>query len=195
MKKIAYLAATAAALVAANAHAKTFNGPFIGAQGGWEENSVNNPSTGVGPTNLYGTGDTGTLGVFVGQDYRILKNFVIGGQAEVNFPINSHITDGTTTVDPKRSVDLSLRAGYVLRDKTLLYVRGGYSNVRASTIINAETPIYVSGSQNGWMLGGGIEQYVTKHITGRMEYRYTNLSEGAGKFDRHQLLLGVAYHF
>jgi outer membrane immunogenic protein len=45
------------------------------------------------------------------------------------------------------------------------------------------------------MLGAGVERAVTKNITGRIEYRYTDLSEGEGKWDRHQVLAGVAYHF
>ena len=194
MKTIAIVAAAAVALAATSAHADTFSGPSVGVQGGWEQNSVNDPTTGVGATSLHAKGDTGTLGIFAGYDYKLTPHAVIGAQAELNFPISAHFGDGNTTIDPKRSIDLSLRAGYLVDAKTLLYVRGGYSNVRAGTSV-ATVPVYASGSQNGWLLGAGVERAVTKNITGRIEYRYTDLSEGSGKWDRHQVLAGVAYHF
>lgn len=195
MKTIATLAAAAAALVATAAHADTFSGPFVGVQGGWEQNSVNNPTTGAGPTTVHGRGDTGTLGVFAGYDYKLTPHVVVGGQAELNFPFSKHFGNDVTTLNDKRSIDLSLRAGYLIGDKTLAYVRGGYSNVRASTYISGTAPVAVSGSQNGWLLGAGVEHAVTKNVTGRLEYRYTDLSEGDGKWNRHQVLAGVAYHF
>jgi len=192
MKKIALVAVAAAAFAATSAHADTFSGPSVGVQGGWEENSVNNPTTAAGPTSVHAKGDTGTIGVFAGYDYKLTPNVVVGAQAELNFPVTAHFGDGVTTIDPKRSIDLSLRAGYLLDQKTLAYVRAGYANQRDSVAIPTT---YVSGSQNGWLLGAGLERAVTKNVTGRIEYRYTDLSEGNGKWDRHQVLAGVAYHF
>jgi outer membrane immunogenic protein len=192
MKKIALVAVVAAAFAATSAHADTFSGPSVGVQGGWEQNSVNDPTTAVGPTTVHAKGDAGTVGVFAGYDYKLTPRAVIGAQAELNFPITGHFGDGVTTIDPKRSIDLSLRAGYVLDAKTLAYVRGGYANQRDSVAIPTR---YASGSQNGWLLGAGVERAVTKNVTGRVEYRYTDLSEGAGKWNRNQVLAGVAYHF
>ncbi|WP_082701229.1 outer membrane protein [Novosphingobium sp. FSW06-99] len=194
MKTLALAAVAAASLVASAAHADTFSGPSIGVQGGWEENSVDNTKTATGPTALDAKGDTGTLGIFAGYDYKLTPKVVVGAQAELNFPITAHFGDGVTTIDPKRSIDLSLRTGYLVDAKTLAYVRAGYSNVRESTAIPS-LATYVSGSQNGWLLGAGVERAVTDHVTGRIEYRYTDLSEGQGKWDRHQVLAGVAYHF
>src|SRR3546814_15198833 len=37
------------------------------------------------------------------------------------------------TVDPKRSLDLTARAGYLVTDNTLLYARGGYTHARVRT--------------------------------------------------------------
>lgn len=199
MKIFATTAAAAMALVATAAHAQSgtsaFTGPFVGVQGGWEENSVNNPTTGVGVTPLTHKGDTGTLGVIAGYDYQLAPHVVVGGQAELNFPFSDHITDGTNVVEAKRSIDLSLRAGYVVGDKTLVYGRAGYVNERVGATIGGDTPVVASGSQNGWQLGAGVERAVTQHVSARIEYRYTDLSEGDGKWDRHQVLVGAAYRF
>jgi len=120
---------------------------------------------------------------------------VVGAQAELNFPFTAHISDGVTSVQPKRSVDLSVRAGYLVDPQTLVYARGGYVNQRETTVVATIPATYASGNQNGWMLGAGVERALTTNVTARVEYRYTDLSEGNGKWDRHQVLAGVAYHF
>ena len=50
-------------------------------------------------------------------------------------------------------------------------------------------------SRDGWLVGGGVERVLTDTISTRFEYRYTDLGESNGRFDQHQLLFGVAYHF
>ena len=194
MTRLFALASAVALAVPALAHADTFSGPSVGVQGGWEENSVRNPTTPLGVTPVTAKGDTGTIGVFAGYDYKLAPRVVVGAQAELNLPITAHFTDGATVLDPKRSIDLSLRAGYLVTPKTLAYVRAGYANVRYSAAIPA-VATYASGTQDGWLLGAGVEHALTSHVTARVEYRYSDLSGGDGKWDRHQILTGVAYHF
>lgn len=197
MKNTAFIvAAIALSTVSGVAHAQSFTGPFVGVQGGWEENNARNPNTAIGTTPITQSSDTGTLGVFMGYDKEVYPRIVVGAQAELNFPISSRFGNGMAAISPKRSVDLSLRAGYLVTPKTLAYVRGGYTN----TLIGgfAATPngnLANSSDRDGWMLGGGVERKLTDKISARLEYRYSDLSEGAGKLDRHQVLAGVAYHF
>lgn len=198
MKNLAYIAAAAVALVAAPvvaptvASAQGFTGPFVGVQGGWEENSVRNPNTAVGTTPLTQSSDTGTLGVFMGYDKEVYPRIVVGGQAEVNFPVSSRFGNDLASITPKRSVDLSLRAGYLVTPKTLVYARGGYSNA----LVGANAGfIHGSDDRDGWLVGGGVERKLTDKVSARLEYRYSDFSESAGKFDRHQILIGAAYRF
>jgi outer membrane immunogenic protein len=198
MKSIAYSAAAIALIAAAPtaASAQSWTGPYAGVQGGWEENSVRNPGTALGATPLTQSSDTGTLGIFTGYDKQIQPRIVVGAQAELNFPISSRFGNGLTAISPKRSVDLSLRAGYLVTPKTLVYVRGGYSNALVGAAIQTPTGfIRASDDRDGWLLGGGVERKLTDKISARVEYRYSDFSEGNGKFDRHQVLAGVAYHF
>ncbi|WP_206243742.1 outer membrane protein [Novosphingobium terrae] len=197
MKTAIYSAAAALTLaVAPTAHAQStdhgWTGPFVGIQGGWEENSVRNPNNAITMTPLTQSSDTGTVGVFTGYDKEVAPRIVVGAQAELNFPIDSRFGNGFAEINPKRSVDLSLRAGYLVQPKTLVYVRGGYSNGLYGSDVGA---IHTSTDRNGWLLGGGVERKLTDKVSARVEYRYTDLSEGNGKFDRHQVLLGVAYRF
>jgi outer membrane immunogenic protein len=197
MKNAIYSAAAVLTLAAAPvAHAQSadhgFTGPFVGVQGGWEENSVRNPSNAITTTPLTRSGDTGTLGVIMGYDKEVAPRIVVGGQAELNFPVDSRFGNGLASITPKRSVDVSLRAGYLVTPKTLVYARGGYSNGLYGSDVGA---IHTSTDRDGWLLGGGVERKLTQKVSARVEYRYTDYSEGNGKFDRHQVLLGVAYRF
>jgi outer membrane immunogenic protein len=203
MKSIITTAAIAAAVLglapaayAQTSHTGNWEGPFVGVQGGWEENDVRNPTTAIGTTPVAQAGDTGTLGVFAGYDKQVQPRVVVGAQAEVNFPIDSRFGNSLSSLRAKRSVDLSLRAGYLVTPATLVYVRGGYSNALVDAAANTSAG-YIHGSddRDGWTLGGGVERKLTDKISARIEYRYADFSEGNGRFDRHQILTGIAYRF
>ena len=78
----------------------------------------------------------------------------------------------------------------------MIYARGGYTNVRASVSVNSKSgAIGRSRDLSGWTLGAGVERRLSSTISARVEYRYADLSEGRGSYDRRQLLAAVAYHF
>jgi len=53
----------------------------------------------------------------------------------------------------------------------------------------------VSEDRDGWLVGGGLERILTDHISARLEYRYFDLGEGGGRYERHHLLTGITYRF
>src|SRR3546814_20945343 len=91
------------------------------------------------------------------------------------------------TVDPKRSLDLTARAGYLVTDNTLLYARGGYTNARVRTSFDGAAG-FRSATENrdGWMVGGGVESAISDHVSARMAYRSAELREHVGKSARPQ---------
>jgi len=201
MKKfvIFITASTAFLAIGGPAQAQNFNGPVVGAQAGWMETKVRNPKLDLGTVPVDASHDSGTLGVFAGYD-KTLNHFVLGGEAALNFATSGAI-DGTAggsqvRIDPKRSIDLSLRAGYLVTPETLVYARGGYTNDHIRTTL-AGTSGTTSASENrdGWLVGAGVERVIIPHLSARIEYRYADLSKGDGKYDRHQLLTGLAWHF
>ncbi|MCW1383685.1 porin family protein [Novosphingobium sp. KCTC 2891] len=195
-KKLLAAAVVASLAVATGAQAKDFTGPSVGVQGGWENLDVRNPSTDLGVLPLRQKQDSAVFGGFLGYDYQIGQHVVVGAQAELNFPTGGTFGTSVASLDEKRSIDVSARAGYLVTPKTLVYVRGGYTNARLGTRIdNGTTSTYASEDRDGWHVGGGVERMVTDHISARLEYRYTDLSNGDGKFDRHQVLAGAAYRF
>jgi outer membrane immunogenic protein len=201
MRKIALYSGTALAMaISSNANAEPFNGPFIGIQAGWTQHDAGTFGTRIGDVTANRSQDSVSGGAFLGYDYRISPRFVIGAEAGLNFGIDDNFfrtTDGTSVlVDPKRSIDLTARAGYLVTDDTLIYARGGYTNARFRTSINeGSTHRSASEDRDGWLVGGGVEHAINPNVTARLEYRYSDLSDGGGKFDRHQVLIGVAYRF
>ena len=83
-----------------------------------------------------------------------------------------------------------------MTDKALAYVGGGYTNNRVrSTLISTSGQVRESDNLDGWQVGGGVEYDLTNHISARAEYRYSDLSQNGGQFDRHQGLFGISYNF
>lgn len=193
-------AAALAVGLAAPAAAEPFNGPFVGAQVGWSQHDAGAPTTPLGDLPIDGSKDAATGGVYAGYDAKLGSNFVVGAEAGVQFSKNDELSANTDaarfTLDPKRSIDLTARAGYLAGDNTLLYARGGYTNARvASSVQDVSGITRVNENRDGWLVGGGVEHAFTDNLSARAEYRYSDLSEGDHKFDRHQALFGFSYRF
>lgn len=197
---VSSIAAALAIGLAGGASAEPFNGPFVGVQAGWNQDNLGTPTTDFGPIAINTKQDSVNGGVFAGYDYKIANSFVLGAEAGIHFGVDDEVVSttnvGLVTIDPKRAIDLTARAGYLVDGKTLVYARGGYTNARVRTTIEDEAGLRVASSdRDGWTVGGGVERAITDNISARLEYRYADLSDGDGKFDRHQALVGVAYRF
>lgn len=197
---LASSALLASALVAAPAMAQDFNGPYVGVQGGWSEQVARNPRTDLGVAPLDATRDSATFGVFAGYDHQYADKVVAGVEGSFNFNTKDNLRTTTAatdvTIDPKYSFDITARAGYLVNPRTLVYVRGGYANERfRTTLAEAGGSASIAQNRDGWLVGAGVERIIIPHVSGRVEYRYTDFSKDGGKFDRHQVLAGLAYRF
>jgi outer membrane immunogenic protein len=201
MKKFAFSAALALVLWApATAYAEPFDGPYVGVQAGLNHAKIGDLDTGIGTLAVDRSRDSFIGGVYGGYDYRIAPRVVVGAEAGLNLSSADTLTrtgtDDLARINPSYGFDLSVRAGYLVTDNTLLYVRGGYDNLRAR-LTREDRGVVTRDRDNfdGWQVGGGVERSLTDSITARAEYRYSDLSRGDGRFDRHQALLGIAYRF
>ena len=200
MRKGLILAVTAlfAFLPASHVWAQSFDGPYAGVHVGGQQTDVRNLDTGLGSRALEADRKSFTGGLFAGYDRQVASRVVIGGEAGVDLgaddALETSTTAGPVVLDPRWSLDLTARAGYLLSPSTLAYLRGGYTNARvetsASSLISSESEY-----RDSWTLGAGIERKILKKISARLEYRYSDLSEGEGTFDRHRFLAGIAYRF
>jgi outer membrane immunogenic protein len=128
--------------------------------------------------NFNGIGGEGLLGgAMIGYDHQFGPNWVAGIQAEIG------ITDLTTELkgaplsldaQPEWTAAVSGRLGWLPVPETMLYLIGGYSfadyNVDIATGGGGAS---FSQDYNGFHVGTGIETYLAKNVTARVEYRYT----------------------
>lgn len=190
----------AVAAFAAPAQAETFNGPYVGVTAGWDRSEIADSIIGVQPISAEASRDALVLGGFAGYNYKATDRIVIGAEAGFTATVDDRVSATSAgralTIDPRYSFDLGARAGYLVDDKALIYVRGGYANNRVRTAL-ATTGGLVRDADNldGWQVGGGLEYAITDRISARAEYRYSDFGNNGGQYDRHQTLVGVSYNF
>lgn len=195
---IAIVAALGAAT--APAHAETYNGPYVGVTAGWERSEIADRIE-ARPVTGEVSRDALVLGGYAGYNYKATDRIVIGAEAGFSASVDDQARATSAgralTIDPRYSFDLSARAGYLVTQKTLVYVRGGYTNNRVRTTFAAATggPLTTSDNLDGWQVGGGLEYGISDRISARAEYRYSDLGSNGGQYDRHQTLVGVSYNF
>lgn len=202
MKKIisGSLALAALLTISGPAAADTFEGPYAGVQAGWNRNKVGSADTGIGRADIHGSRDAAIAGVFGGYNYKPADRIVLSAEAGFNLGFDDQVTrsgrDTLAGIDPDYAFDLGVRAGYLVTDKALVYLRGGYENMRASVrLVDGATSRYGKDTFDGWSVGGGAERAITDSVSARVEYRFSDLGGGSTRFERHQALPGVAYHF
>ncbi|WP_019830939.1 outer membrane protein [Sphingomonas sp. PR090111-T3T-6A] len=194
---VAAFALASTSLAAAPALAEPFQGPYVGVEAGLNHDSIGHANGVVvdhGKSAFAG-------GAIAGYDYKLAPRVVVGAEAGLDAGIHDAVrgdVDGTpASIDPQRQINVTARAGYLVNPRTLVYARAGYANVRVRTTTIGQQAEAISRSSdlNGWTLGGGTERALTSNVSARVEYRYTELGQVHGRFDRHQVLAGLAYHF
>lgn len=196
----ATFAAVLAFSFAAAASAAPFDGPYVGAQVGWQSEKMRDVKSSLGISPVDDKVNSVTGGVFAGYDKTVNERFVVGAEAGLDFAsdneVQSNVAGSNYSVDPKYSFDVTARAGYLVNPQTLLYVRGGYTNARVrTTITNAAGIQSARNNRDGWLAGAGVERQVAQNVSARLEYRYSKLTEGDGKDQRSRLLAGLSYRF
>ena len=194
------LATVFAAPLATAASAAPFDGPFVGAQVGWQSEKMRDVKSSFGVAPVDEKKESVTGGIFAGYDKAINARFVVGAEAGLNFASDDEVQASAAgnnySIDPKYSFDLTARAGYLVNPQTLIYVRGGYTNARVhTTVTNAAGIKSASDNEDGWLAGAGVERQITQNVSARVEYRYSKFGENGGKDQRHRVLAGLSYRF
>ena len=98
--------------------------------------------------------------------------------------------------NPGRDRYAGARVGTAIGRSTLLYAKGGYTNVGVSYASpDPVTPTITDvgdGEVSGVRLGAGIEQRLSERLSLKAEYRYSNYDSFT---IRHQAVLGLGLHF
>jgi outer membrane immunogenic protein len=177
-----------------------FEGVSIGVQAGWERRSIDEVIP-VSPTDirLTDSADAAVFGGFVGYDHQF-DHFVLGIEAGATLNGKTLRTQlpgaGSIEIDPRWSADVSVRAGFTPARNLLVYARGGYAlnrnRARAFAVGETEPVAASSATDDGWLLGGGIEYAVRDGFSIRAEYRRREFD---GSLASDQVLGGVAFRF
>ncbi|SMQ63609.1 outer membrane immunogenic protein [Altererythrobacter xiamenensis] len=192
--------ASFAGFIAVPAQAETFDGPYVGVLAGYNRAEVADRTIEAQPIDAEVSREALVLGGYAGYNYKVNDRLVIGAEAGFSGAFDDELraqsAGGSVTIDPRYSFDLSARAGYLVNDKTLVYVRGGYANSRVrTTLVSDDGTTRASDNLDGWLVGGGVERALTDRISARLEYRYTDLGNNGGQYDQHQALVGISYNF
>jgi outer membrane immunogenic protein len=190
MFKIMFAGALALAAVPALAQdaPQNFNGPFVGIQGGWQQDRLG-VNVGIDSESLKTDGFA--YGGQVGYDLRAGSNVVIGAEASLTG------TTGSTKLEDLelgvgRTFNVTARLGYVLGDKHLIYARGGYSNARFGADDGFDDD---NQNRDGFTIGAGYEQAFARNVSARLEYNYSDYgSEDLSDFFEERASAGLSRH-
>ena len=177
--RILVAAAFAAAIIATPALAQDedFSGFHIVAVGGAESTQSN------------GINKTGVVyGASVGFDGDV-GGAIIGAEAEGTLGTVKWCTTGPVCVDSGRDLYGGVRIGKRISSNNMVYIKAGYTNARVN--VSTGGPTVASTDLDGVRVGLGLEGR-SKNMLFRAEYRYSNYEAG---FTRHQIVLGVGFHF
>ncbi len=221
-KTIALLTAGSLMAISAPAFAQdgtsTFTGPRVEAILGYDISKAGSTIDDDTPDNDNDQSIDGFMyGIAVGYDYD-LGGAVVGLEAELSDSTakveaeNGDIENfGFGNVKAGRDIYLGARVGFKAAPDALVYVKGGYTNARyniASTFDGED--FRQSLDTDGYRIGAGAEYAVSENSFVKLEYRYSNYSEGEIDFetdavddsdrfdidtDRHQIVVGYGFRF
>lgn len=218
-KTICILAASTVIAGATPAFAQTepdFTGPRIEALFGYDINqagssidddtNIDNDESAEGL--LYGVGigyDMNLGGAVVG-----IEGEFTDSSADTDFENGDFEGFGFGNVEAGRDLYVGLRAGALVTPRTLLYVKGGYTNAKFDIRSNDGTTVYDEDiDADGWRVGAGGELALSNNLFAKLEYRYSKYEEAEIDFegdlpdsdrfdvdtDRHQIVAGVGLRF
>lgn len=165
--------------------------------------------------------------VFAGFNKVVEKNILLGAEANYEKRNYSHSTVQEINNSPDRTFpvttklrngeSLRVRLGYIFnQDQTLSYITAGLARMDTTRIYGDTTNSFGNGtssskktSNNGYVIGFGLEHFLTKRISLRGEYRYTRYQAriidvpeiyDTGTIEKQKLSdqsfrVGIAYNF
>lgn len=223
MKKISAILAAGTALVAVPAFAQdatpaeAFSGAHVEALVGYDHIRTGSSEDVDNSRDLKQSIDGVEYGGALGYDVALGTNLVVGAEAEItdSSAKRDYNNDQPTVfnlgrVDAGRQYYFGGRLGYAMSPKTMVYVKGGYSNARFNLQgTDGTTNLRQRLDTDGYRVGAGVEQKMGSNAFVKVEYKYTNLGEGEFDFngktpdssrfsidtDRHSVMAGVGVRF
>lgn len=217
-------ASTAAMAVPAAAQDNSaFTGPRVEAIVGYDINKIGSDLDNDLNEDANRSVEGLTYGIGVGYDVA-LSGFVLGVEGEYTDSTADTDLDASDfgsvgvsgSYDAGRDLYVGARAGVLVTPRTLAYVKGGYTNARFNLLAgDGQSELDTNLDLDGWRIGAGLEQAITDNAFAKLEYRYSNYTEGEFDFvmddlfdedtgdstrfdtdlDRHQVVASVGLRF
>lgn len=218
---VALLTAASLAAVATPAAAQdadnTFTGLWGGVIGGYSTTQAGSSADDDDGDTEDQSIDGFAYGVQLGYDID-LGGSVIGAEAEyadstakVDFADGDFEGFGLGSVEAGRDIYVGARLGAKVGPDAMIYAKGGYTNAKYDINSSYAGAAFDSDFDvDGWRLGAGAEYALSNNAFIKLEYRYSNYSEGEIDFegsnvpdsdrfsldlDRHQVMAGVGFRF
>jgi outer membrane immunogenic protein len=139
--------------------------------------------------------DGARFGGFVGYNWDLGNQLVVGLEGDLNYDWNEETVLGTD-VDSGLNWSARARVGYAM-DRALLFAAAGYAGTNVSADgggVNEDDTLH------GWTVGGGVDYALTDRMFTRIEYRYNDFGSGdlGGTdidFSQHTVNVGLAVKF
>lgn len=223
MNKFCAILAAGSALTTTSAFAQeaspaaNFEGPRIEALVGYDNHRSGSEVDIDDTRDLKQSIDGVTYGVGVGYDAAVSDQMIIGAEAEINESSASWDNNNDQPnvfnlgrVNAGRDIYVGGRIGYAASPSTLIYAKAGYTNARYTLQgTDGTTNLRQRLDTDGYRVGAGVEHKLGTNAFAKVEYRYSNYSEGEFDFngnapdssrfeidtDRHQIMTGVGYRF
>jgi outer membrane immunogenic protein len=155
----------------------SWTGPYVGIAGGfaWGESEIHVPGA-IADEEL--SPDGFIIGGFLGYNWQLASGWVLGGEADFEWADLSDSGTDAAGVDFSTNMNwdasIRARAGFAW-DRALIYATAGFAFADLEGDID---PGPDAGSVDwGWTAGAGADYAFTDHLFGRLEYRYTDLSD------------------
>ena len=197
--------ASAADLAAPVDPVHDWSGFYVGLQGGYGWGNDNNEVSGAIEEDLEGF----VGGAHLGWNSQV-DSIVFGLEADVEASfMDADLSAGVNTADLDMNVLGSLRAriGYAI-DAVLIYATGGLAVADFDyEISNGVATESFDDTPLGYTVGGGVEVAFTETLSGRLEYRYTDLGSESftsalfpvdtfdADYDFHAVRAGISWNF
>jgi outer membrane immunogenic protein len=180
----------------------TWTGPYLGVAGGgaWGVSEIHIPGANSDEELEPGGG---MVGIFGGYNWQNASSWVFGAEADIEWAnIEDESSSGGVDVSTTMNWDASFRgrAGYAW-DRALLYTTAGFAFAGLEGDINPGPDS--ESTEWGWTAGAGVDYAFSSGLFGRLEYRFTDLSDfddddDAGEvqdFRTHAIRAGLGWKF
>lgn len=205
----------AAFAVPAAAQDSSFTGPRVEALVGYDSNRPGSTADIDNADDIDQSIDGVTYGIGAGYDFD-MGNLVVGvegeymrSEAETDYDTTGFAAAGVGNIDAGRDLYVGARVGTKVGPRSLLYVKGGYTNAKYNVLTTDNTTDTETDlNLDGWRVGAGAQFNVSDNLYVKGEYRYSQYQEGeveapsgveSDRFDvdvdRHQFVVGVGARF